>query len=177
MRVSLRCLSAIVLASSLAAGPVSAQIEKGDKALAVQGLFAASVGTQEFVGFGMAAAGLSFFQTRNLAWHLVAVVAGANVSGEVTVVPGLGGGVEWDFNEQNATTIPYVGVDAVQVFAKDANATTVAANAGLRFFISRSTSFDAAATYNQPVSGGDNSSGELQFRLGFSFFFAKDTRK
>lgn len=177
MRNSMRWLSIVALGTCLAARPAVAQIEKGDKSLGLQSLAWFSTGEQSFK-FGLGAVGFNYFQTRNFAWRLGAVVVGFEVDGEGGTVTGLTGGLEWNFGQSGAKTVPFIAVDVSQLTGPGLSATGIAPSAGWRTFISRSTSFDVVGAYNTSLTKDDSGSraGLISARLGFSFYFGKDSR-
>lgn len=171
-------MSVLAVVVCVAAQPVSAQIEKGDKSLALQGLVSSKTGGDSSQTLGMVLASLNFFQTRNFAWRVSITEMAGTSGGETSSGTLFGGGVEWNFNQQGSTKIPFVAFDASYFLFKDFNVLMVSPSAGARFFLSRSTSFDVAASYNTFVSGEDTGGGGLVLvRLGFSYYFGKDTRK
>ena len=177
MRNSMRRMSVVTVGLCLVVQPVSAQIEKGDRSLGLQGLFTTKTGGDSSQTLGMVLASLNFFQTRNFAWR-VSVIEMAGSSGEDTSSGTLlGGGFEWNFNEQGSTKIPFVAVDGAYFLFPDFNALMVSPSAGARFFLNRKTSFDVAASYNTFLSGEASGGGLVLVRLGFSYYFGKDTRK
>ena len=177
MRIPIRWISAAALASCLAARPATAQIEKGDKSLGFQTMLVSATGEEPFT-FGLGVVGFNYYVTRNLSWRL-GVVAIRVEGGDVkTTVTGLSGGVEWNFGQAGAKTVPFIAVDASQIIAENANATGIEASAGFRKFISRSTSFDVVGAYSTNLTKDDSGStgGQINVRFGFTFYFAKDRR-
>ncbi|HLA91668.1 MAG TPA: hypothetical protein VJL28_14660 [Gemmatimonadaceae bacterium] len=179
MRNAVRLLSAVALASGLAAGPAMAQIEAGDKSLMLHVFGQSTTGTDDKQTMVMALVGVNFFQTRNFAWRLSVTGIGGESGGDSSNGALLGAGVEWNFNSEGAKAIPFVAVDASQFMFPDANASMVSPSAGLRSFVSRSTSFDVAGSYNLLIAGGEDGGtfGFFQLRLGFSYFLGKDARR
>ena len=178
----LRRMSVGALALCLVAQPASAQIEKGDRSLALQGLFTSKGATEssESQTLGMVLASVNFFQTRNFAWRVSVIEMAGTSGGETSSGTLLGGGFEWNFNEQGSTKIPFVALDGAYFLFPDFNVLMVSPSAGARFFLNRSMSFDVAASYNTFVSGGDagdSGGGLVLLRLGFSYYFGKNTRK
>ena len=180
MRNSVRLLSAVALASCLAAGPAIGQIEAGDKSVNFQGLIQSKTGTDKKETTVFALVGLNTFRTRNFAWRLQIGGLWGESEGENTGLPILGAGVEWDFNHPGAKTIPFLALDALELVAPGSGtATIISPNAGFRSFVSRSTSFDVNASFNTLIVGGEDG-GSISFimlRLGFSYFLGKDARR
>lgn len=179
MRNLVRLLLAVVLTLGLAARPAMAQIEAGDKSLTFTALGQSTTGTDDKQTMIMALVGMNFFQTRNFAWRLSVTGIGGESGGDSSNGALLGAGVEWNFNAQGAKSIPFLAVDVSQFMFPDANASMVSPSAGLRSFVSRSTSFDVAGAYNLLIAGGEDGGtfGFYALRLGFSFYFGKDTRR
>jgi len=178
MRNSMRWISVVVLGSCLAARPAAAQIEKGDKSLALQSLAWFATGDESFT-FGLGAIGFNYFQTRSFAWRVGAVVVAFEVGDASATVTGLTGGLEWNFGQQGAKTVPFIAVDVSQLIGENMNSTGIAPSAGWRTFISRSTSFDVVGAYSTNLTKDDSGSsgGLITARLGFSFYFGKDSRR
>lgn len=170
-------VGAAALSVTVAAAPLSAQIEAGDRSVGVQGLIATLTGDESFT-FGMGYLSFNKFQTKKFAWRLNAVIQVSDAGDGMETSTGLGGGLEWNFNSEGLKTIPFVAIDAQQFMAKDQNMTMLSPSIGFRSFVSRSTSFDVAVSYNTIVAGGgDISGGLILARMGFSYYLGKDPRR
>lgn len=182
---SLRWISAASLGLALAAAPAAAQIEAGDKSVGVQGMFATLTGVEDVsFTFGMGFFSFNKFQTSKFAWRFnlsTQISSGEDEFGESTtdVSTGIGGGLEWNFNKAGQKTIPFVGLDVTMFTGQDETFTMLSPSAGFRSFVSRSTSFDVALSYNTIVSGGEDTGGAgiILGRLGFSYYLGKDPRR
>jgi hypothetical protein len=175
----LRWAGAACVGVTLLASTAQAQIEAGDKSVAINGMYATLTGVEDAT-FSMGIGYLAFnkFQTSKFAWRFSTLVQVSDAGDGAETSTGFGGGLEWNFNKQGQTTIPFVAMDAFMFTASGDSYTMVSPSAGFRAFVSRSTSFDVAASYNTIVSGPEEASGGLiMLRMGFSYYLGKDPRR
>lgn len=175
MRRVLRSVGAALLGVALAAPVASAQIEAGDKSVAVTGQVMSGTGDASFT-MGIGILGYNYFQTRNFAWRITLGVITSDVDEESSTSTIAGGGVEWNFGKADSKTVPFVAFDVSSISAGETTAIGYGPSAGFRTFLTRSTSFDVTGNYTVYSAEGD-SAGILGVRLGFSYFIGKDARR
>lgn len=175
----LKWTGAVSLGLALAAAPAAAQIEAGDKSVSLNGMYMTLSGVPDVTfSLSMAQAGFNKFQTSKFAWRVSTLIMVSDAGEGNETMTGFGGGLEWNFNKQGRTTIPFVAMDVNQFSASDESFTMLSPSAGFRAFMSRSTSFDVAASYNTIVAGLEDASGGLiMVRMGFSYYLGKDPRR
>ena len=174
-----RWIGAASLGLAFIAAPAAAQIEAGDKSVSLNGMYLTLSGVPDVTfSLSMAQAGFNKFQTSKFAWRVSGLVMVSDAGEGAETMTGFGGGLEWNFNKQGRTTIPFVAMDATLFSASNESLTMLSPSAGFRAFMSRSTSFDVAASYNTIVSGVEDASGGLiMVRMGFSYYLGKDPRR
>ena len=77
-------------------------------------------------------------------------------------------------------TIPFAKLDVLDFSLGKANLLVVSPGVGVRYFLTRQTSFDVTAAYNHAVASFDNTKAEagiVTILLGFSYFFGGGDRR
>jgi hypothetical protein len=170
---------AVLAGLVLSAAPATAQIEAGDRSISLNGMYMTLMGAEDATfSMGIGQIGFNKFQTSKFAWRVSGLVQVFDSGDGAETTTGFGGGLEWNFNEKGKTTIPFVALDVNLFSASSDSFTLLSPSAGFRAFLSRSTSFDMAASYNTIVSGPeDTSGGIMMLRMGFSYYLGKDPRR
>jgi hypothetical protein len=177
----------LLLAAALTASarPALAQIEAGDKKISLDGSL-----TSQTVGGSSSTSGqidgtIGYYLSRNIALRVTAsefLSSGFNMTL-------LGGGAEYNFapatNPALPFMVPFVALDASTSLMSFSGASAgvptppTAINfrpaAGIRWFLSRQTSFDASASYT--IGNSDSGGGAFAINFGLSFYFLKDSKK
>ena len=154
---------------------VGAQIEKGDQSIQVQGQYLQIVSPTSEDPTGLVIAAYNYYVTRKFGVKATAGVIFAQDIGYIA-----GAGVEYNFSSPGQTTIPFVKLDLLDVKISSANLLSVAPGLGVRFFMTRNTSFDVTGSYNHAIAsfdGGSADGGAIQVLLGFSYFFGGGDRR
>lgn len=158
----------------------SAQIEKGDSQISLNGSLSTTVGslTGESFTSGNIGGQYGYYFTRQLALRGVAFITASKGSGGSTEFNGVyGGGVEFNLTGANQTFVPYLAFDALTMSSAsgDQGSVLLGPSVGARAFVSRNTAFNVALEYQ--TTSDNTSTGTLQTSFGFSFFFGGDRRK
>jgi hypothetical protein len=179
-----RRLATACAALALVAVPhiASAQIEKGDSQVSLQGSLSTNVGGADGSSStsGNVGGTYGYYFTRQLALRGVAFItasksagggSGADISGVY------GGGIELNLTGANQAFVPYIAFDALTSSSSSGSQGSVllGPSVGARAFVSRNTAFNVALQY-QTFSDNTNV-GTLQTSFGFSVFFGGDRRR
>ena len=170
---------AVLLVVAVAARPAGGQIVAGDRSVSLNGMYLTLTGVPDATfSMGIGQLGFNKFQTSKFAWRVSALVQVSDVGDGAETMTGIGGGLEWNFNSEGKTTIPFIATDVNLFSASGESYTMLSPSAGFRSFLSRSTSFDLAASYNMIVAGPEDTSGGLMMlRMGLSYYLGKDPRR
>ena len=172
---------------ALSAGESSAQIEKGDSQISLQGSLSTSVGQPTGSQTSGSVGGTyGYFLTRQIAIRGTAYLnvsrtsagGGEDGSGAANDISGLyGAGVELDLTGAGQKFVPYLAFEALTLSSAQAGQSSMilGPSVGARSFVSRSTAFDVALRY-QTTSDNINV-GTVQTTFGFSYFFGSDRRR
>lgn len=172
-------VAAAVIALVVAVKPAAAQLEAGDRSIAVQGLLMTSGGGEDGFTMGLGLLAYNYYKTKNLAIRSN-IIATSSASGdedaETTIA--LGVGAEWNFTRATESkSIPFAALDVLYITGPDDLAAVgLSPSVGVRTFISRSASFDVVGAYNMYSQDGDTA-GIFAIRLGLSFYLGKDARR
>ena len=171
---------AILSASFLAPTVASAQIEKGDSQISLQGSLSTNIGDTGGSSYtsGNVGGSYGYYFTRQLALRGVAYITAAKASGGSTDITGIyGGGIELNLTGANQPFVPYIAFDALTSSSASGTQGSVmlGPTVGARAFVSRNTAFNVAMQYQ---TYSDNTQvGTLQTSFGFSVFFGGDRRR
>jgi hypothetical protein len=170
---------AAVAALAVVSTRASAQIEAGDKAISLFGSLSFQNGSG---GSGSTSSGtlfgsLQYFMTRQFALRVNAFeVLSTGSDGSTVTVTELGGGVEYDFQAAQNTTVPYLAFDVTASSGGGGSSSAMLSpSAGFRFFMNRNTALNLAGVYQQSTQSGAPAT--LMMQVGLSVFFGGDKRK
>lgn len=169
---------ALVLAFSLASQtPAFAQQERGDLELQFAGSLLSTVGRDDAsITTGLLQAKLGVFVTDRVEVGGFPTLVYERRGGDADWVGdrasdtrfGLGLFASYSFLMEDATTVPYLGVQAYRIDLTDSDETGwLGVNGGLKFFFSRRTAFDAGG--NVLLGLGDEGGALILFQVGLSF--------
>lgn len=157
---------------------VSAQIEKGDSQITLQGSISSQI-TPDASGSASGSLGGSYgyFFTRQLAFRGIAFLSvGDGVDGGTQLSGVYGAGVELNLTGAGQKFVPYLAFDVSTMtgMGDGASATMLGPAVGARAFVSRSTAFDVSVRYDTESS--NTSVGTLRTNFGFAVFFGRNRR-
>ncbi|TVP56433.1 MAG: hypothetical protein EA351_07890 [Gemmatimonadales bacterium] len=175
IRTALLFLLSLVLVP--ATSPLQGQQQQGDKELQFSASFLSTVG-QEGVSasFAMVQAKGGYFLTDRIEIgafpSLVYASSRVEVLGQWQSVSdtklGMGVFTSYSFLADDAMTVPYVGAQFYRMDLTDDDETGwIGANAGVKFYLNRSTAFDVGGNYL--VGLGDMGGALILFQVGLSF--------
>lgn len=167
MKVAVAAVSAVcVLAAPRSA---AAQIQQGDQSVQVQGQFIQVVNPKGEDPSGLLIGSYGYYFTQAIG---AKVTAGVFFAADLGYLLGLGG--EYNFGPSDWTIVPFAQLNLLDIKVSDVNFLMISPGGGVRFFLTRKTSFDVSASYNHALAsfkGGSASGGAIQVLLGLSFYF------
>jgi hypothetical protein len=160
----MRKMLGLAVALALTTSVAQAQIEKGDKAVFVQGFVMSTSGTT----FGNVGGGIKAFLTD----HIGVSVSGSQdlaKNGQTTV----SGGLELELAPRGSKTVPYLSALAMMTSGNGTSNSEFAPGAGLRAFMSRNASFFIDAKVYSISSGTASSTTVTIATFGIEYFIGK----
>lgn len=173
----------VLVLSFMITGKASAQQQKGDVELQLQGSYYTTFATDVAINVGTIAGKFAPFLTDNLQIGVGPTLTITTT--KVTTTSPLSGQPEtksdtrvtfgstvfatYSFLTKGARTVPYAGVSWYKVdFSKGSQRGWVGVNGGARYFLTRRTSLDLSASFLKTITEGETGSMVL-FAFGLSF--------